>query len=689
MTSNSPSLFRQIVVMFVLPVVAIVAVKLWTIRHMDRALTTIAPSAEELDDAPQYPREDGKWLDGRALFEARQNAELTPVTENGWRDIVAAFGPVALGREQYAATPWAELAANEDAKTWLETTWRPTCAALDIDPDAEPRFFRRSSLAATLVKYGATGTEPAPTPENEGDYVEYYENGVKKRGRMTLSDLDAHFARLTSNPWKEKQFPTTAAWMRENADAFELCAKAARTPKFGPYRVIPEGLKIKERRDCVDLRFILTLGTLFTARANLRVASGEISGAIDDVETILLLAAPLLLSDNRFVQERAAALALLDNALSIGVYANATRQPSKAETARWIALWRGRFDDDFDVLLQRAFTSVRDLSLIPGAEEICRFRREHGSVAKLFAEMSDRQEWKDKAAEDEKGNAALRRFFLLRPTFDDQYMLETIVADFQTLTDNILRQSSTERAFEEVLKRPGAKSRRMETGVAFELVETTAKPLTLLAQEYRRIGCLVELHAITAAMLAYQADHGALPPAYTVDAKGDPALSWRVLLLPYLGEEALYAKFALDEPWDSETNAALQNEIPRVYRCPGREDAPDATRYSTILGQDALFTYGGLARDLDAMRARTGVYTNLQALVVERANPVCWTRPDVELDAHAVRESFGKRDGVLAADREKGLCCGCASGAACSRAFKPQNPEVRVSELADLLIGGR
>ena len=31
-------------------------------------------------------------------------------------------------------------------------------------------------------------------------------------------------------------------------------------------------------------------------------------------------------------------------------------------------------------------------------------------------------------------------------------------------------------------------------------------------------------------------------------------LSWRVALLPYVGEGKLYAEFKLDEPWDSAHN---------------------------------------------------------------------------------------------------------------------------------------
>ena len=61
----------------------------------------------------------------------------------------------------------------------------------------------------------------------------------------------------------------------------------------------------------------------------------------------------------------------------------------------------------------------------------------------------------------------------------------------------------------------------------------------------RRTICGENVHRITLAMLLYEHEHGTLPPAWTVDADGNPLHSWRVLLLPYLGEQELYAKIRL------------------------------------------------------------------------------------------------------------------------------------------------
>src|SRR5262245_6014980 len=70
-------------------------------------------------------------------------------------------------------------------------------------------------------------------------------------------------------------------------------------------------------------------------------------------------------------------------------------------------------------------------------------------------------------------------------------------------------------------------------------------------------------------MLLYAERHGGrLPPAILYDEQGRPLHSWRVLILPYLEEEALYHQFRLDEPWDSPHNLALLPWMPKVYGVP-------------------------------------------------------------------------------------------------------------------------
>ena len=102
-----------------------------------------------------------------------------------------------------------------------------------------------------------------------------------------------------------------------------------------------------------------------------------------------------------------------------------------------------------------------------------------------------------------------------------------------------------------------------------------------------RSQCINNLKQIGLAMHNYHDQHKSFPPAYTVDKAGKPLLSWRVLILPYLEQNALYKEFHLDEPWDSPHNRTLIDRMPPTYRCPseqletrgrGQDDLPDPAR---------------------------------------------------------------------------------------------------------------
>lgn len=57
--------------------------------------------------------------------------------------------------------------------------------------------------------------------------------------------------------------------------------------------------------------------------------------------------------------------------------------------------------------------------------------------------------------------------------------------------------------------------------------------------------CLNNIRQIALAMLNYENANGHFPPAYIADENGKPMHSWRVLILPYLEQEALYKQLSL------------------------------------------------------------------------------------------------------------------------------------------------
>lgn len=145
------------------------------------------------------------------------------------------------------------------------------------------------------------------------------------------------------------------------------------------------------------------------------------------------------------------------------------------------------------------------------------------------------------------------------------------------------------------------------------------------------------LKQIVLAMHNYHDVNGFFPQDVT-DGNGKPILSWRVLLLPYLEQDQVFKKFALDEPWDSATNKKLIEDIPAVY-APVRVKVKNKGEmfYQGFTGGGALFEPG---QRLTFAGITDG--TSNTIAVVEAAEPVFWTKPgDLPFDPNKELPKLG------------------------------------------------
>ena len=80
---------------------------------------------------------------------------------------------------------------------------------------------------------------------------------------------------------------------------------------------------------------------------------------------------------------------------------------------------------------------------------------------------------------------------------------------------------------------------------------------------------------------------GSFPPAviYGKDGKGKVPHSWRVELLPYLDQAALYEAYHFDEPWDSDANKKILAKMPAVFRNPGDDPTSTNSAYYVLVGK--------------------------------------------------------------------------------------------------------
>ena len=136
-----------------------------------------------------------------------------------------------------------------------------------------------------------------------------------------------------------------------------------------------------------------------------------------------------------------------------------------------------------------------------------------------------------------------------------------------------------------------------------------------------RAVCQNGMRQIQLAMLNYKSSYGQFPEATEIDTSGKPMHSWRVRLLPFLEEQALYDQYDFSQPWDSPTNQKLLDQMPACYRCPCSEET-NRTHYKLVVGPGTLHDGGErtFKRILDGS-------SNTISMIEDGQNPVEWTRP--------------------------------------------------------------
>jgi hypothetical protein len=152
-----------------------------------------------------------------------------------------------------------------------------------------------------------------------------------------------------------------------------------------------------------------------------------------------------------------------------------------------------------------------------------------------------------------------------------------------------------------------------------------------------KVACMNNLQQIAAALNAYAADYGSYPPPVVYDDQGRPMHSWRVLILDYLGEEALYAQYDMRQPWDSPANAFLFDRCPRVFLSPvSSVNLGSEASYMLITGPGTVFPASG---PLGPQQIGDGAENTL--LVVEVNNGIHeWTKP-IDLNVNALNRRIG------------------------------------------------
>jgi hypothetical protein len=157
--------------------------------------------------------------------------------------------------------------------------------------------------------------------------------------------------------------------------------------------------------------------------------------------------------------------------------------------------------------------------------------------------------------------------------------------------------------------------------------------------------------------------------ARPAERNGKPLLSWRVHLLPFIDQAALWKRFTHDEPWDSPHNRQLISSMPSVYTSPGRDLGEGQTCYLVPMSNDQRFAtafpsgltpgnIGGTEAGVPKLTSgctmgsiTDGTSNTIMIVEVPPEKAVIWTKPDDwEVDPSDPKKGlFGARTGFLLA----------------------------------------
>ena len=195
--------------------------------------------------------------------------------------------------------------------------------------------------------------------------------------------------------------------------------------------------------------------------------------------------------------------------------------------------------------------------------------------------------------------------------------------------------------------------------------------------------CTANLFELVLAVHNYYDVNKIMPPAYTMDDKGNKLHSWRVHLLPWLGYADLYKQIRLDEPWNSEYNKQFNDMVLPVFQCHETvfaDNPKPITTYAAIVGPEAPFEENG--KLVGFIDIGDGLSNTL--MFVERATPVHWMDPtDITFD-EAVKGIGVSANGIAAPHQGGGNCAFCDG----STRFLPKDIDLKLLRAIITRAGG-
>ncbi len=139
----------------------------------------------------------------------------------------------------------------------------------------------------------------------------------------------------------------------------------------------------------------------------------------------------------------------------------------------------------------------------------------------------------------------------------------------------------------------------------------------------RRTASQNNLKQIGIALHNYHDTYNQFPPAVVTDANGQPLYSGRVLLLPFMEQQALFNAFNKNERWDSPANMALSHTKVSTFVDPSNPNQGPDSSYAFVTGTGSLFEAGQPIR----IQTITDGTSNTLAFIEVQSTGGSWAAP--------------------------------------------------------------
>ena len=542
----------------------------------------------------------GKWVDYFKAMELKLYPAEMKTDENGARIIVRALG------------------IGEEWKRWEDVELRHAeiyYEKLGLDLTVPPTHYFLEPYE--YFKLAKTHKQDVYEAQKQKMYDRCVADKEKTEYAVWEPDAYTHFQ--FSTPWTIEDNPLMEHWLHDCSSALDIIAEAAAKPAFMfPLVRLRDDTKpwmnLGVRLENTTRRYIRGLQT----RANYRIAQGDFDGAFDDIIACYRLDRRLEYRVNHF-----------------GI-------ASGGRHVYWIDF---NFPGDKQPTagqLRRLLHEIENLPPRVKFEMICEMERLYllTETQTLMLSLKDPDIRNEEFfLFDHYFSPVVRVLSVLGVNWNTTFQhLNQLFDEFESGTLDMNRVFPDSDQYPQRLLTLNSRSEQVAKYCAAYVIPSMERERTIRLQTE----CADNLKRLTLATLIYEKEHGTLPDSH-------PLHSWRVLLLPYLGEQELYEKIRLDEPWDSEHNRQFHEISLSAFQCPSanhQKMVEGGTHYSVIVRDNPEF--GSDKRNM--------------LLIVERQEAICWMKPDEEITQRAAEAGINKSPTALGSHHLGGLNAATKAG---------------------------